>query len=448
MDSNKHNDWTGAVRERLEGRELTPSDALWERIGAAVAQAAAPRKVRRLAWGGAIGAAAAAALAAVLFLRPAGTKEDGRVEVVPTGAAPLAEQRVLADTESPVTPVEESPVTMAEMSLTRQRVASDTKSPVTAAEEAPVIMAELPASTETVVATDAKQAVDASRQQTAAVSQKTGSEALNVAKVSEKTGRSIEPEDTAMSLEDFLAQEEKEKRPRRLTASIYAAGRPSAGIIINNDFLEDLISFDIGNSDNTPSSPAQTSVISSDASSSIPPYGYYTDPENTTQDKYLSYANDPYNLSGERLNHSKPVSIGIAVSYPLHNQLFLESGMYYSYLRSSSYRKDQTIHSIGIPLKVGYRFGSARRTSLALSAGAKAEKCLLALKGGEKVKEPGIQLAAVGSAAIQYNFSPRLGLFIAPELSYWFTETKLPTYNTEHPFNLSLKAGLSLSLGD
>lgn len=194
--------------------------------------------------------------------------------------------------------------------------------------------------------------------------------------------------------------------------------------------------------------PGQSGVISSDATPSIPPYGYYTDPENTTQDKYLSYSNDPYNLSGERLNHSKPISVGIAVTYPLRNHLFLESGMYYSYLRSSSYLKDQTLHSIGIPLKVGYRFGSARRTSFALSAGAKAEKCLLALKGGEKVKEPGIQLAAVGSAAIQYDFSPRLGLFIAPELSYWFTETKLPTYNTEHPFNLSLKAGLSLSLGD
>jgi len=42
MDNNKHNDWTGAVRERLDGRELTPSDALWERIGAAAPQAAAP----------------------------------------------------------------------------------------------------------------------------------------------------------------------------------------------------------------------------------------------------------------------------------------------------------------------------------------------------------------------------------------------------------------------
>ena len=58
MDNDKHNDWTGAVRDRLEGREQAPSDALWEQIGAAVPQAAAPRKVRRLAWGGAIGAAA------------------------------------------------------------------------------------------------------------------------------------------------------------------------------------------------------------------------------------------------------------------------------------------------------------------------------------------------------------------------------------------------------
>ena len=429
MDNNKHNDWTGAVRERLEGRELTPSDALWERIGAAVPQAGAPRKVRRLAWGGAIGAAAAAALAAVLFLRPAGTKEDGRIEVVPTGAAPLAEQRALTDTESPVTAVEETPeapVTKAKVSLAQYPVVAGTKSQVTTAEvanvareEAPAAMAEAPvAIAETPVLTE-----------TAAV-----------------TGARQTEEDNSMSLEDFLAQEEKERRPRRLTASIYAAGRPSAGIIINNDFFADMVS--IGNKNSTSPGNVMQHDPGQSATSSIPPYGYYTDPENTNLDNYLSYADDPYNLSGERLNHSKPISVGIAVTYPLRNHLFLESGMYYSYLHSSSYRTDQTLHSIGIPIKVGYRFGPARRTSLALSAGAKAEKCLLALRGGDKFKEPGIQLAAVGGAAIQYDFSHRLGLFIAPEISYWFTGTKLPTYNTEHPFNLSLKAGIALSLGD
>ncbi|MBR4817410.1 MAG: hypothetical protein IKZ72_02085, partial [Bacteroidales bacterium] len=100
MDKKKYNDWTDSVRDRLEGRELKPSDTLWERIDAAAPQAAAPRKVRRLAWGGAICAAAAAALAAILFLRPAGDAPaphtaavaTERVDVVPTPAAPLAEQ--------------------------------------------------------------------------------------------------------------------------------------------------------------------------------------------------------------------------------------------------------------------------------------------------------------------------------------------------------------------
>ena len=38
---NNNNDWTDAVRQRLEGRELTPGDALWERIDAAEALKAA-----------------------------------------------------------------------------------------------------------------------------------------------------------------------------------------------------------------------------------------------------------------------------------------------------------------------------------------------------------------------------------------------------------------------
>jgi hypothetical protein len=41
-----------------------------------------------------------------------------------------------------------------------------------------------------------------------------------------------------------------------------------------------------------------------------------------------------------------------------------------------------------------------------------------------------------------------VGIFLAPELSYWFTKTELPTYNTENPFNLSLKAGINLTVGN
>ena len=108
---------------------------------------------------------------------------------------------------------------------------------------------------------------------------------------------------------------------------------------------------------------------------------------------------------------------------------------------------DQSLHSIGIPLKLGYDFGGPGRISFSLSAGGKAEKVFYAVRGGTRYKEPGVQFAAVANAAVQFGITRNLGLFLTPELSYWFTQTQLPTYNTENPLNLSLKAGLNLTLG-
>ena len=176
--------------------------------------------------------------------------------------------------------------------------------------------------------------------------------------------------------------------------------------------------------------------------------GYTSNPESPQGFTPVKYAEDPYNINGNRMNHSRPVSAGLALTMPLNGHLFAESGVYWSWLRSTSAMvSSQSLHSIGIPLKLGYSFGGPGRISFSLSAGAKAEKVVYAVRGGTRFKEPGIQLAAVGDAAVQFGITQHLGLFIAPELSYWFTRTELPTYNTEHPFNLSLKAGLNLTLG-
>lgn len=421
MDNNKHKDWTGAVRERLEGRELTPSDALWEQIGAAVPLAGAPRKVRRLAWGGAVGAAAAAALAAVLFLRPAGTKEDGRIEVVPTATTPLAEQVAVTEPDA-VTEVGD----VAAQSLSA--------SPMRAVTATPGIV---PANA---LRTAAEEQLDTAEESVASV-QKTGTDVMTAM---EKDDRPALAEDTAMSLEDFLAGEEKGRKPaRRLTAAIYAGGMVSTGSLVMNDKP------DLWN-DSFASVPKPGASYISGEGLANSGTGVSYDPENPKG--YVidrDFTDIPKNNAAAGLNHSRPVSAGVALSFPLNDHLFLESGLYYSYLHSTASRiSDQSLHFVGIPVKAGWRLGMSHRTSLSLSAGAKAEKCVLALRDGQRFKEPGIQLAAVGSAAFQYDFTPRVGIFLAPELSYWFTKTELPTYNTENPFNLSLKAGINLTVGN
>ena len=433
MDSKKHTDWTEAVRDRLEGRELKPSDALWGRIEAAAPQAGAAPKVRRLAWGGAIGVAAAAAIAAVVFLRPAGTGSSGDVDIVRNAVAPVAEATVA----EPAQPAAEPAQPAAEPSLPVSRPAG-----TLTAYAAPTrqLLSQEPATAVPVEAADEPvQTFDVVPNEVPAQREKSDAASVKQATTTASTSRPETASATQMTMEEYIAQENAaQRRHRGFAAAVYASGMPAANAATMSKDLaapvttRDLVSY------SDPSS-LNGALISDN--------GYTTDPEALSGYEPIKYSDDPYNINGDRMNHSKPVNVGLALTLPLSDHLFLESGLYWSYLHSSSYLMEQSLHSAGIPLKFGYRFGGSGRTSLSLSAGVKTEKVVYAVRDGSRIKEPGLQLAAVGSAAVQYDIAPRLGIFLAPELSYWFTETKLPTYNTENPFNLSLKAGLNLNLG-
>ena len=433
MDSKKHTDWTEAVRDRLEGRELKPSDALWGRIEAAAPQAGAAPKVRRLAWGGAIGVAAAAAIAAVVFLRPAGTGSSGDVDIVRNAVAPVAEATVA----EPAQPAAEPAQPAAEPSLPVSRPAG-----TLTAYAAPTrqLLSQEPATAVPVEAADEPvQTFDVVPNEVPAQREKSDAASVKQATTTASTSRPETASATQMTMEEYIAQENAaQRRHRGFAAAVYASGMPAANAATMSKDLaapvttRDLVSY------SDPSS-LNGALISDN--------GYTTDPEALSGYEPIKYTDDPYNINGDRMNHSKPVNVGLALTLPLSDHLFLESGLYWSYLHSSSYLMEQSLHSAGIPLKFGYRFGGSGRTSLSLSAGVKTEKVVYAVRDGSRIKEPGLQLAAVGSAAVQYDIAPRLGIFLAPELSYWFTETKLPTYNTENPFNLSLKAGLNLNLG-
>ena len=262
-----------------------------------------------------------------------------------------------------------------------------------------------------------------------------------------------------MSMEEFIDMEETAKRRHRsLSAAVFASGVPSAsglGKIIPD--IADL-SFDKMSSRTNDGSliPADSQFPSESMANSANSgkqdgnqAGYTNNPESQDGFNPVKYTEDPYNINGTRMNHSRPISAGLALTVPLGGRLFAESGVYWSWLRSTSAMvSDQSLHSVGIPLKLGYDFGGPGRISFSVSAGGKAEKVVYAVRAGTKYKEPGIQLAAVGNAAVQFNITRNLGIFLAPELSYWFTQTALPTYNTENPLNLSLRAGLNLKLGD
>ena len=304
---------------------------------------------------------------------------------------------------------------------------------------------ETPGITEEKPAADVKQKVTDGKQTTAGVKQATAGTAKTAAA----------DEVATMSIEEYIEMEQAAKRRHRsLTAAVFATGVPSnagqSNTVLNR--LSDLVGYDkqayLDYNPITMIPDAIGETIANSVGGNNGNSGYTSNPESEYGFEPVKYAEDPYNINGTRMNHSRPVSAGLALTMPLSGHLFAESGVYWSWLRSTSAMvSDQSLHSIGVPLKLGYGFGGSGRISFSVSAGAKAEKVVYAVRTGTRFKESGIQLAAVGDAAVQFDITHNLGIFLAPELSYWFTQTNLPTYNTEHPFNLSLKAGLNLTLG-
>lgn len=453
MDKNKHTDWTGSVRDRLEGRELKPSDALWERIGEALPQAAEPHKVRRLPWGGVLGTAAAAAVAAVLFLRPAGKMEtDTRIDVVTDAARPTA--MVERAGESVPTVVESVPDrtgTPDDRSFAAPRMTG------MAGKEEKAVSEEMAVMTETMVE-EQETLMEPVHGNVAETTEEEHAGVQAAKQASTRPERIQAGNGSTMTIEEYIAAEEAARRRHRsLTAAVFAAGLPTPGIGTREYAMEvpvvsDRYSNNVSSDSMIPvdgvTGALDSTSNSTDDNNGKNEGGYIYNPESPNGFEPVKYAEDPYNINGTRMNHSKPVNIGLSLTLPLNDRLFVESGAYWSYLHSSSSLvSDQSLHSVGIPLKLGLSIGSWNRMSLSVSAGAKAEKVVYAVRGGTVMKEPGIQLAAVGNAAVQYGITKHLGFFIAPELSYWFTQTDLPTYNTENPFNLSLKAGLNLKIG-
>lgn len=418
MDRNKHNDWTDAVRKRLEGRELTPSEQLWERIGAALPEEGAAARVRRLpAWAGAV-AAAAAAVAAVLLLRPAGAPEPGRVELVPADSPALAQE------------VEGDPFVAPD--VTEEKVEGYPSPALSVTEE---VKERIPSAAPSVTEEKEEGVPVAALSVTEKKVEEYPSTALSV------TEKKVE----GMSMEEYLAQESDGSRSgrRRLSAGIYAAGMASTDFLFSKDFAEDVVALPVNDPWYISNAPSIGNTTLDPENPNIPQY----DPSQQIRYNDLFNGNGNGHVSEFGMVHSRPVSFGLTVMLPLGGHLFLESGAYYSWLHSKTARgAKQDVHSAGIPLKVGWRFSSAGRTSFAMSAGVKAEKCFYAVRENLRFREPGIQAAGVAGAAILYDITPSLGIYLAPELSYWFNRTQIPTYNTEHPLNLSFKAGLNITL--
>ena len=165
-------------------------------------------------------------------------------------------------------------------------------------------------------------------------------------------------------------------------------------------------------------------------------------------------------------HHDKPITLGLAVNKNIGKHWSLETGLQYSYLKSyftlgtGNYRvdKEQKLHYIGIPIKLSYQFMAYKRLSAYGSAGASIQIPLSGktyadyVVGGKSGYTtdwktiPSIQWTVNTNIGIQYQFAPKLTLFVEPTLN-WYIPSGSEVKNTwtERPFTLTVPFGIRLS---
>jgi RNA polymerase sigma factor (sigma-70 family) len=165
-------------------------------------------------------------------------------------------------------------------------------------------------------------------------------------------------------------------------------------------------------------------------------------------------------------HHDKPITLGLAVNKNIGKHWSLETGLQYSYLKSyftlgtGNYRvdKEQKLHYIGIPIKLSYQFMAYKRLSAYGSAGASIQIPLSGktyadyVIGGKSGYTtdwktiPSIQWTVNTNIGIQYQFAPKLTLFVEPTLNWYIpNESEVKNTWTERPFTLTVPFGIRLS---
>lgn len=178
-----------------------------------------------------------------------------------------------------------------------------------------------------------------------------------------------------------------------------------------------------------------------------------------------------YNASAqESSTHSKrefgfPVSIGIKADFPIHNRMYLRTGL--EYIRLNSVQKtgipkayiqeNQRIHYLGIPAGLTFDLWNTNKLDITTSAdfmlelplkGTNVEKHVLnnveTYRERTSFRAP-VQLSTGVGLGFQYKLYNNIGIYAEPRLRYYFnTGGNVETIRTEQPLQFNLSVGIKL----
>lgn len=146
-------------------------------------------------------------------------------------------------------------------------------------------------------------------------------------------------------------------------------------------------------------------------------------------------------LPADNNRFKMPISAGITIEKMLNNYLGVETGLMYSNLRSTG----QTLHYLGIPLKMNVTVAKFSKVDLYATVGGLADKCIAGAPDNDFKHEP-IQLALTAGLGINYKLNDRLALFAESGIVHYFkTDSELATVRTERPNNFNLLCGVRMT---
>lgn len=459
----RRNDWKSQLRDRMEAYGEPEPDGLWESVasslrqkgvmaGSGVAESASSSgnlsRDRRHLWWYVVPALAMAAVCVGLLLPFSGG--ESQVTVVPGDmiSESIIADKVLEGDAANIAPAEAS-VSSDEVSALDERPASNERpvsNSVPALDEMPVL--DEMSSEEKDSAGDAFGGVLIDVD--AAVSP---SQECTVVEQQEPKARREQEFSSEDDFEDPFAEEMEPSsgsKRSRLALGLHLggvgsySGGSSGSASMADAFVSSTVPF--GTNDGTP--------IKLDSKGKLPYNGVLMgDTFRSVESEHRFY---------------QPVSVGVEVSYDLGRRFFLGSGLSYTCLVSESSSGSlesrssltQTVHLLGVPLKVGYKIIDNPLFELSVAGGGRVDKAIasktvtrLALNGPEPVKSAStgkafpLYWSLTASASAAYKLSSLVGLYLEPGLSWHFGSKSdsglaLETVWSGRPLNFQLNAGV------
>ena len=181
----------------------------------------------------------------------------------------------------------------------------------------------------------------------------------------------------------------------------------------------------------------------------------------------LDYNSTANRDAGQSQTHCfLPVKTGVLVRIGGAGRLSLESGLDYSFHRATAaayyglvptpYQMEYRMHYLGIPLKGVFSIAEWRRLSLYAAAGGEVEWMafgrLLIRESSQTLVDDRLQehpflFSLTGAGGLEFNFSPKLGLYAEPGIAWHATpKGNLPNYYRDHPLSFDLHLGLRFNL--